>query len=248
MMVRSLVVSTALLLAGCASRPPAPPVVALAPPPPVAPPPMLPPGATPGMLVPVALADGRFPTPNQGVSAAAATWHLRAGLNVAALACPAEQGAAITAGYNALIAAHKAELKTAEASYAAEYRAAGDAQWRDRYDNAMTRLYNFFSQTPVRVGFCAAAGQVLAQATAVPVGSLGAFATGELPTLDRPFTDFYRAYDAWRTASTAQPMIAAATPPATTPVPGPAVAPRATAPPRLHLDLATLPPGDPTGS
>lgn len=244
--VRVRICLVALLLAGCVAKTPAPSIVAVVPPP-AAPPAAMPPGATPGMLVPAALADGSFPTPNQHVSAAAALWHLRAGLNVAALSCPAEQGAAITTGYNALLGAHAAELKAAEASYAAEYRSSGDPQWRDRYDNAMTRLYNFFSQTPVRPGFCTAAGQVLAQAAAVPAGSLNAFAAGELGTLDRPFVDFYRAYDAWRMASMPRPVIAvsAAAPPSPTPLPTP---PRlAGTPPQLQLDLSTLPSDAPTG-
>jgi hypothetical protein len=236
----------ALLVAGCASRPVPVPATIADVPPPVAPS-ALPPGATPGMLVPAALADGSYPTPNARVSTAAAIWHLRAGLNVAALACPAAQGAAITAAYNALLAGHKAELKAAEASYAAEYRAAGDPQWRDRYDGAMTRLYNFFSQTPVRTGFCAAAADVVTGIALVPAGGLQAAAPDALGRLDRPFVEFYRAYDAWRT-SVARPVIAiSATAQAAAPVRPPlsaatrdAAAPRLS-PPRLELDLGKLP-------
>ena len=239
----------ALLVAGCAARPvTAPPTLAQLPPPVALP--ALPAGATPGMLVPAALADGSFPTPNAHVSAAAAVWHLRSGLNVAALACPAAQGAAITAAYNALLTTRRQELKTAEASYAAEYRAGGDPQWRERYDGAMTRLYNFFSQTPARTSFCAAAAEIVAELAILPAGGLQTAAPAALDRLDRPFVDFYRAYDAWRTASTAQPVIAvsaaaqtAATmrapiPPATTR----SATPPRPAPPHLELDLGKLPP------
>jgi len=267
-MKRSFTCLAVLLAAGCASRPASPPVVAVAPAP-VAAPALLPPGATPGMLVPAALADGSFPTPNQRVSAAAALWHLRAGLNVAALSCPGEQGATITAGYNALLAAHRAELKAAEATYAAEYRGGGAPDWRDRYDNAMTRLYNFFSQTPVRPAFCAAAAEVLGQAAAIQAPALASFAVADLPLLDRPFVDFYRAYDAWRqgmarpviAVSAASPAMPASQAPvrplAATPSPAappPAAPPRAvspprlSAPPRLDLDLSTLPVDPPSGS
>lgn len=209
------------LLAGCASREVAvltpPPVVAAVPAP--APAPMLPPGASPGMPVPAMLADGSFPTPNRQLSPAATLWHLRAGLNVAALACPGAQGAAITAGYNAMLGRDKAMLAAAEAAYAAEFKAGG-GDWRDRYDDSMTRLYNFWSQTPVRPGLCAAAEQALA-AMAVPGGDAPAI---KLAALDRPFTDFYRSYDAWRTAQTTpaigSPVVMAAVTP-----PRPAAAP-----------------------
>jgi hypothetical protein len=204
------------LLAGCATRsvdvatavPPVAPAPA-----PIAPP--LPAGATPGMRVPVALADGSFPTPNQHLSAAATLWHLRAGLNVAALACPGVQGATITASYNALLRQEKAALAAAEASYAAEYRQGG-GDWRDRYDDSMTRLYNFFSQTPARNGLCAAAERTLAMLSTAPAGTVATAATVQLAAIDQPFVEFYRAYDAWRTGATVgvpAVVIAAAAPP-----------------------------------
>jgi len=251
MTLRSWIVVATVLVAGCASKPPAPVAVAIAPPAPPPPPPAtLPPGATPGMLVPTALADGSFPTPNQGLSVAAAVWHLRAGLNVAALSCPAQQGATITAAYNALLAGQKAELKDIEARYAAEYRSAGGADWRERYDGAMTRLYNFFSQTPVRTSFCAAAERVVAQLAALPADGLPAFAEREVATLDQPFIDFYRAYDAWRT-SVGRPVMAVMASAPSTPsamMASTAATGQRSAPPRLHLDLSQLPSDPPAGS
>lgn len=200
------------LLAGCATRsadvamvvPPAAPAPA-----PIAPP--LPPGATPGMRVPVALADGSFPTPNQHLSAAATLWHLRAGLNVAALACPGVQGGTITASYNALLRQEKAALAAAEASYAAEFRQGG-GDWRDRYDDSMTRLYNFFSQTPARNGLCAVAERTLAMLSTAPAGTVATAASVQLAAIDQPFVEFYRAYDAWRTGAMAgvPPVVIAA--------------------------------------
>ncbi|SEM89801.1 hypothetical protein SAMN05192583_1448 [Sphingomonas gellani] len=188
------------LLAGCATRTP---VAVVTPPPeptPVVAAPMLPPGATPGMRIPAVLADGSYPTPNRNLTAAAAVWHLRAGLNVAALSCQGVQGTTIIAAYNALLAREKAGLAAAEARYSAEYRAGG-GDWRDRYDDSMTRLYNYYSQTPARPSFCAAAERILAAAPAVPAGGLDAFARAQMPGLDQAFVDFYRAYDAWRIGS-----------------------------------------------
>lgn len=243
-MRRHIITGAAMaLLAGCATAPRPVPVAAVtpAPPPPVVP--TLPAGATPGMLVPAALPDGSYPTPNQHLSTGASLWHLRAGLNVAALSCPAADGAAITAAYNAMLVAHAAELKTAEASYAAEYRAASAAaDWRDRYDDAMTRLYNFFSQTPVRPAFCAAARGVADQLAGVPAGGLSSLAVQDLAALDQPFVAFYRAYDAWRRFNAVRQVIAVSAAPAAGATASPASAGDATTPaPRLQLDMAALP-------
>ena len=180
--MRYAVAIIALLLAGCAGRPvavavepaPVPVPVAVAPPPPA-------------------------PTPiNAGLSAAATLWHLRAGLNVAALACRGPDEAATVARYNALIARHAAELKAAEAAYAAEYQArfgASGGDWRDRYDDDQTRLYNFFGQARGRAAFCAAAGEALAALDTAPDAALPDAAT-TLASLDHPFAPPWIAVDA----------------------------------------------------
>lgn len=212
-----------LLVAGCATRKPVA-IVAPAPAPAVALAATLPPGASPGMLVPEPLADGSFPTPNQRLSAAGAVWHLRAGLNVAALSCGGEEGAAIRAGYNGWLTRQAVALRRVAATYAAEYGGSS-------FDDAMTRLYNFWSQTPVRPAFCAAAARVVADVAASDPATVPTVAAADLDTLDRPFTDFYRAYDAWRRGAPGGTVIAAA-----------AVTPPGPAPHRpLTLDLSSLP-------
>ena len=243
---RALALVSVLALAACAHRP-APPVVAVAPPPVAAPLPAMPAGGYPGMAIPAVLADGSYPTPNRNLSQAAAVWHLRSALNVAALACRGPQEAQLIAGYNALLAAHKAELATAETALAAEYRASGGTDWRDRYDDSMTRLYNFFSQSFVRDAFCQAAGQVLADATTAP--HLADLAPTRLSSLDRPFTEFFREYDRWRQArmepgapTQAVPavVIALAASPAAPPRDVAPAAPAVRAAPHLVLDLSAL--------
>lgn len=165
MAMRRLLCLTTLALAGCAGRSAIP----------VAPAP------------PVAVGPSPAPTPiNAGLSPAAALWHLRAGLNVAALACRGPGEAALVARYNALLAAHGAALHEAEAAYLAEFRAAG-GDWRDRYDDAQTRLYNFFGQARGRAGLCAAAGAAFAAIDGADDASLAAVAPGHLTALDRPF-------------------------------------------------------------
>jgi hypothetical protein len=168
----------------------------MAPPPPSI---AMPAGAHPGMVIPVMLSDGSYPTPNRDLSAAASIWHLRAGLNFAALACRGPQEATIIARYNALLAGQKTVLAQAERSLIAEYRATAGAAWRDAYDDAMTRLYNYYALAAVTPALCGAAERVLAEAVTVPSENFAAFAAARLPELDRCFTDFYRAFDAWRT-------------------------------------------------
>lgn len=194
-----VLVPAIIMLSACSATPRpsaivAPPPVAMTAPPPAP----MPAGATANMAIPAPHADGGYPTPNLGLSPAAATWHLRAALNVAALACRGSTGDAIVARYNLALLTHATALKQAETGVAAEFRRQGGADWRDRYDDAMTRLYNFFALAPARGDFCVAADRVLDGMANVTPDALPAFAQAQLASLDRPFTDFYRAYDAWR--------------------------------------------------
>ena len=199
-----VVASTLALVAGCAKVAP-PPVAATLPPAPVVVQAQMPKGGRPGMVIPIRMADGSYATPNRALTEAATMWHLRTALNVAALACRDSDEAQTTAAYNAMLTARKAMLARAETSLSAEFKARG-GDWRDSYDDAMTRLYNYWSQDFAHAGFCAAAKQALAAAPSVPEAEFAGFATAQLVLLDRPFTDFFRAYDAWRTQAALVPV------------------------------------------
>lgn len=177
--------------AGCAHRavPPAAQIAAPAPAYAEAP---LPAFAAPGMTIPAALPDGSYPLPSTGLSTAGAAWHVRAALNVAALSCASP---AIVGGYNRLLAQRRVALAVVQRAYAGDVRAGGAP---GGYDATMTRLYNFYAQYPARAGFCAAAQDVIAALAPLSDADLAAAAPGALAALDRPFVDFYRAYDAWR--------------------------------------------------
>lgn len=208
---RALSLIGALTLGACAHQrvavvetPPAPPVVvAVAPPVPVGPSPI-----------------------NANLSPAATVWHLRAALNVAALGCRAPQDAMLAAQYNALIDREKASFAIAQAALSAEF-SAGGGQWQDRYDHAMTRLYNFFSGVDAHDRFCAAAVRVMADTQSLAPGALPGYAAERLMLLDAAFVQ-----DSSMPAGFSRPVIAlAATPTPTQP----------TARPRLDLDLSALP-------
>jgi hypothetical protein len=189
------------LLSACTRKPA---IVTTIPPPPapVAAPLAMPAGAYVGMKTPAVMSDGRYLTPNRNLSTDGTVWHLRAALNVAALACRGPDEDRIIAAYNALLTSRKAVLNTAQTRLSAEYKARG-GDWQDRYDDQMTRLYNFFSQSQARDPFCRVAITTLADSAASTQMDFTAFAAERLPLLEKPFTDFYAAYDAWRAANPA---------------------------------------------
>lgn len=151
--------------------------------------PRAPDGAATNLAIPERLADGSYATPNRNASAAAAAWHLRAAFNVAALNC---NDPALAPAYNQFLKAHRGPLKDAHHALTREY---GDTA---SFDPAMTRLYNYFAQPPVMAQFCTTAAPLLHQLAALPAADLPGVAPAALAQIDRPFTDFYARYDAWR--------------------------------------------------
>ncbi|MEG8038203.1 hypothetical protein QP166_02160 [Sphingomonas sp. LR60] len=154
-----------------------------------------------GMRIPARLPDGRWATPNVGLSPAGRIWHLRAALNVAVLACHGADQAVMVNEYNALLTTRKAELASAQAALQQEYRATRGTQWEDAFDDQMTRLYNFFAQDFAHAGFCSAARDALASIGSVPAAEISLFAAQRLPVLEAPFTDYFTAYDRWQSGA-----------------------------------------------
>ncbi len=108
-------VAAALLLASCAKTPPPPPT----PPPPVVSTimPLPPMGAAENLDLPDADEQGRYITPNRGMTGQQALWHVRMALNVAALGCR-ETGEAMRTQYNSMLHIHT--LPLAQANTAAD--------------------------------------------------------------------------------------------------------------------------------
>nr|WP_208404919.1 hypothetical protein [Sphingobium vermicomposti] len=177
------------LVAGC-STPRAP-----TPPPPVVPTikPMPPMGAVEEMSIPDVDDGGKYLTPNRGVTANTALWHVRMALNVAALSCRGGNEPAKTQ-YNRMLHVHKDALREANAAVDRNYTAAygrGGLQSRELLN---TVVYNFFSLPPVQPTFCKAAIEVGAKVLATPSGQLLAYAPEALTALEQPFQEFYEAY------------------------------------------------------
>lgn len=182
------VAGIALAISGCAGK--KKPAPAPGPTPRPAAEPRPPAGAAPDLPVPKPI-DGRFPTLNSGIAADEALWHVRAALNVAALACRDQP--AILPAYNALLKSRKAVLTRA---YAAERKAHGAGAM----DQHMTRLYNFFAQPPALAGFCKAAAAEAPRIAAIDAADLTAQAPAALARLEAPIIAFYADYDRYRVA------------------------------------------------
>lgn len=156
---------------------------------------------------------------NRDLSLAATVWHLRVALNVAALACRGGAELQIIADYNALLRTQKVSLAAAQTALAAEYKRRG-GDWQDAQDDAMTRLYNFFSQAQARDAFCTAAADVLAHTRTLAEPDMGGFAQASLLILDASFARMAAPRPAPATmlvAAASAPVYAVASAPAPTP-------------------------------
>jgi len=161
--MRTFTVSLAALalLAGCSSNP-EPQVASRRPLPPW---PEAPAIKTPARPVPAAFAD-----PNEAV------WHLRAGLNVAALMCKGRGRTPLAGDYSRLLARHKSLFA---AAFAAEQKRHGGG-----LDRHQTSLYNRFSNQRDPEGFCRNASDVAKRAAAMDSPSLARSANGLVRNLN----------------------------------------------------------------
>jgi hypothetical protein len=166
-------------------------------------PPAPPAGAAPNQMVPARDALGRYATPNRELSRDETSWHVRAGLNVAALGCRDAAEAETVAAYNQLLRQHRAALAAADTGVKTVYRARYGSEWEGVHDRQMTRVYNFFAQPTAQAGFCAAARETLAIAGTIAPEQFADFAAEALPRLEAPFTAFYRDYEAYQVAYSA---------------------------------------------
>jgi hypothetical protein len=95
-----------------------------------------------------------------------AVWHLRAGLNVAALSCKGRGRTPVSGHYTRFLGRHKSLLSGA---YAAEQRRHGKG-----LDRHQTQLYNRFANQRNPAQFCAASASVAKRAAAMDSPTLAA--------------------------------------------------------------------------
>ncbi|MFY9351513.1 hypothetical protein [Sphingobium sp.] len=182
------------VLAACSTPPPPPPPPT--PPPPVVPTvrPVPPDNAAEGMSIPGKDETGKFLTANRGVTSNTALWHVRMALNVAALNCD-KYGSTARNQYNQILTVHKDMLGDANSAVDRNYKAAyGNAALQSR-ERLNTIVYNFFALPPVIKNFCPVAVTVGAKVLAIPSTQLLVEAPALLAELEKPFQDFYAAYE-----------------------------------------------------
>jgi len=243
MFKRTIGMAMLMALAACAP-PPAPPpppprIVVAPPPPPPMPMPVPPNSAAPNLIIPITDVTGRRMTPNVDLSPEQALWQLRIALNVAALNCRGPDEAILVANYSRFLTTNRAAISRAERAVIADLGRRTGTNGISTRDSLSTRLYNYFAQPPVIEAFCAKATSVTALAAMEPTASILPFSVVQLSEVDRPFVDFYAAYDRYRadyaTWRTLNPLpVAPMTPavvapsvvaPATTTTVAPSVAP-----------------------
>ena len=103
----------------------------------------------------------------RGIAAPEELWHLRAGLNVAALSCRGSGRTGVAGHYSTLLARHRGVLA---AAYQGEQSRHGGGAAFDRHQ---TRLYNRFALQRSPHRFCAAAADVAARANRLNSAQLG---------------------------------------------------------------------------
>lgn len=108
-------------------------------------------------------------------------WHLRVGLNVAALQCQYSKALRSANLYNAFLRQHSDELAAAYKGLDAYFRRTDGARLGPRkFDTENTRMYQKFSAVGTQRDFCEHAAMVARRALAVPKGQATAFAGQEL--------------------------------------------------------------------
>jgi|FEC22Drversion2_1045045.scaffolds.fasta_scaffold00019_54 hypothetical protein len=153
-----------LIIAGCATRPPPAPEPGARPSPP------------PALLSPI----------HRDLSDLEMVWHVRAGLNVAALSCSSRVGSGVIADYNGFLRGKQALLTAAYEAKADRFRAQG-GNWQRALDTHMTQLYNHFAETADQSTYCVVAATELKRAAALDSDAFLADAGNSLARLDRPF-------------------------------------------------------------
>jgi hypothetical protein len=117
------------------------------------------------------------------VAAGEDLWHLRSGLNVAALNCRGPNLPNIAPAYNRLLRKHSSTLALAADTEKARFRGKG-GNWQRGYDTHLTQVYNRFSNSRNRKAFCNVAAKVAARANAASPAELTRDASHALDELE----------------------------------------------------------------
>jgi hypothetical protein len=121
-------------------------------------------------------------------------WNLRAGLNVAALACQFSPFLRTVANYNAILAHHNRELAAAYTTLETYFRRVNGRTGPRQFDIYSTQTYNGFSTFEAQPGFCQTAARIGKEVLAAPKGQFTQLAAARMRELRgslRPVPDGY---------------------------------------------------------
>ena len=149
-------------------------------------------------IVPMLRTDGLRDTINRDLGPLETLWHVRAALNVAALSCTGPLYERLVGDYNAFITNNSASLSNANSAIIRKFQREIGADYKAEHDRHQTQLYNYWSFSPLRRPFCDQAVQISQRAIVTKSADLDAFAQRALPELEKPFTDFYLAYEEYQ--------------------------------------------------
>ncbi len=152
-------------------------------------------GASHLSIIPSLRADGLRDTINRDLGPLETLWHVRAAMNVAALSCTGPLYVRLVDDYNAFITNNSATLRNANNAIIRKFQREIGAGYKAEHDSHQTRLYNYWSFSPLRRPFCDQAVQISQRAIVTKSADLNAFAEQALLELEKPFTDFYLAYE-----------------------------------------------------
>lgn len=127
-------------------------------------------------------------------------WNLRSAYNVAALNCSAPSHAEILPRYKSFLKTHSKALAAFNKNLDVEFKARFGAKYIAPRETYLTSVFNHYALPPTLPDFCDAVGAVLLDGVAVKSTELEQFAMRSLPNIEVVFDDFYRRYDAYRSA------------------------------------------------
>jgi hypothetical protein len=126
--------------------------------------------------------------------AAHLVWNLRAGLNVAALACQFSPYLRTVGNYNAILAHHSGELASAYTTLEGYFRRTAGRTGPRQFDIYSTQTYNNFSTLQGQVSFCQTAARISKEALATRKGELALLAGQRLRELRNSLRPAYDSY------------------------------------------------------
>ncbi len=137
----------------------------------------------PAAAKPVRFSDHPLAPINRNISNGEALWHVRAGLNVAALSCRGQGRTAVAPAYNRLVTAQRTAFETAQHQEEAVFKSSG-VNWQRTFDQHQTRLYNFFANPKAVPQLCRSAATIAQTFAAMSPGELASNAMRALAELE----------------------------------------------------------------